>query len=244
MCKKGIILILLTLFVYNLYAIGEYCWNSYSNNKLNNELNQQYNMTKKEENYNKIKMENQGYLAKFELLLKINQDVVGWVKIPNTPIDYPVVKTEDNDFYLHHNIKKEKSNAGTIFMDFRNEGKLKDKNTILYGHNMKDGSMFKGLISYNKQEFFNENSIIEFSDLNNTIYWEIFSVYITDTDFDYLKTDFTTDGEYEKFLEDIHNKSSYDTGITVSKDDKILTLSTCTYEFEDARLAIHAKMIK
>ena len=225
------------ILVYNIYIISLYAWNSYANEKIKDELLSQ----RKDNPVEESKVEN---LEKFEPLLKINEDIVGWVQVPNTKVNYPVVKTTDNDFYLHHNIKKEKSVAGSIFMDYRNNENVEDRNTIIYGHNMKDGSMFKDLVNYKKQEFLKENQTIEFSNLKDEMQWMIFSVYITDTNFNYIRTKFVDDEDYERFLNEISSKSMYDTQTNVSKEDQIVTLSTCTYEFKNARLAIHAKRVK
>lgn len=175
--------------------------------------------------------------------LQMNNDLVGWVRIPGTAIDYPVVKTDNNDFYLNHNIHKQPARAGTIFMDFRNSGTAKEPHTILYGHNMKDGSMFRDLMKYKEKDFFNKNSIIEFDTLYEKMKWEIFSVYVTATDFNYIQTYFPTRNDFGIFLNSIKERSLFKRDIVVAVEDKILTLSTCSYEFTDARFVVHAKRI-
>ncbi len=241
------LLLLLVVIGCCIYEIGSYALNSYYNNKLNSELQELYIVDTKEiepienrEN-NEFKKEN---MSSFEELLGINSDVIAWIKIADTNIDYPVVKCEDNEYYLNHNIKKESSSSGSIFMDYRNKGNNQDLNKIIYGHNMKDGSMFKTLTNYKKKEFLIAHPIIQLNTLNESTQWEIFSIYITDTNFNYIKTDFYNKEKYSDFLKELKNKSLYDTGVNVNSDDIILTLSTCTYEFSNARFAIHAKLIK
>ncbi|WP_193708275.1 class B sortase [Alkalibaculum sporogenes] len=238
---KMIALILIFIILYSIYVVGSYIWNSYKNEQLYNELQE----LKKEE----LKvLENSNIekhvISKLEPFIVINSDVVGWVKINDTKIDYPVLKTDNNDYYLYHNIKNEQTRAGSIFMDFRNEGKGLDRNTIIYGHHMKDKSMFSGLVAYKQKSYYEEHPFIEFDTLYKEIQWEIFSAYITPIDFDYIQTDFSNDKEFEMFLKDIQSRSLYDTTAHLSKNDKILTLSTCTYEFENARFTIHAKMVE
>ncbi len=182
-------------------------------------------------------------LPKYSSLLEVSSDAVGWIKIPGTNIDYPVVKGLDNDFYLKSNIKGEPDKAGSIFMDYRNDGMAEERHTIIYGHHMKDGTMFMALMSFKEPEFLLENRIIEFNTLYQDIQWEIFSAYVTDTDFDYLVTSFTTLQAYDSFLNSIKSKSYYPMNSDITSADTILTLSTCTYEFKDARFVIHARRL-
>lgn len=180
---------------------------------------------------------------KFDKLLGINKDIIGWINIPNTVIDYPVVKTTNNDYYLNHNILKEKSTSGSIFLDFRNEIEEFDRNSILYGHNMKNGTMFKDLMKYKDEEFFKENDIISFSTIYEDTKWEIFSAYVTDTNFYYIQVNFENDKEYSDFLNTIKAKSMFYKDIELDGSEEILTLSTCSYEFNDARFVIHGKKV-
>ncbi|SHF12075.1 class B sortase [Alkalibacter saccharofermentans] len=179
--------------------------------------------------------------SKFISLLEINKDVIGWISIENTRVDYPVVLGFDNEHYLDHDFYGKKSRAGTIFMDFRNRSEK--KHLILYGHNMRDGSMFKDLIKYKKESFFYDNPIIQFDFLSRNERWEIFSAYVTDTNFYYIETSFKNNAEFTSFIDEIKGKSKYKTDIYPEANDQILTLSTCTYDFSDARFVIHARKI-
>ncbi len=180
---------------------------------------------------------------KFKRLLEINEDVVGWVRIKNTKVDYPVLHAADNDYYLYRNINKRKSSAGSIFMDFRNDITKENRHTIIYGHNMRDGSMFADLLYYESRWNFENKNIIEFETLYGSTKWKIFSAYLTDTDFYYIETNFETDEVYLSFLETLKEKSLHASGVSLSADDRILTLSTCSYSFNDARFVVHAKLI-
>jgi sortase B len=186
----------------------------------------------------------QNILPKYQPLLEINEDVVGWIKIPNTSIDYPVLQANDNEYYLNRDIYRKKNRAGSIFMDYRIKLDGRDKHIILYGHHMRDGTMFKDLIKYKNKDFFYKNNVIQFDTLYEEIKWEVFSVYITGTDFNYIKTRFNTPAEYENFLTTIKNKSLFPTDVVLTANDQILTLSTCTYEYDDARFVVHARRVK
>jgi len=172
---------------------------------------------------------------------KENGDVVGWVRIEGTLVDYPVLHTTDNTYYMDHNMQKEKDKKGAIFLDYRCDPVMMGGNNILYGHHMRDGSMFAGLMAYRDEAFYETHPTIEYATLDGSTEWEIFSVFITGTDYDYIRTEFGNGREYSDFLRIMEGKSLYDTGITTRESDDILILSTCTYEFDDARFAVAAR---
>ncbi len=183
---------------------------------------------------------NQSFLE----LLKINEDITGWIKIPDTKVDYPIVQGTDNDFYLKRNHEKKESRYGSIFMDFRNNFESLDKNTILYGHHMADGMMFNNVAKYKQRKFFESHPYIFFSTLYDELKWEVFSVYVTDVNFDYIRVSFDADNDFLEFVDVLKEKSIYETDITLDSNDIILTLSTCSYEFENARTVVHAKLLE
>lgn len=178
---------------------------------------------------------------RYQKLLMLNSDFIGWLEIDQTKISYPVVRTEDNDFYLSRNFYNETDKSGAIFMDFRNNPNKLDKNTIIYGHNMKDGSMFGSLKAFLDQNFLEEQNKITFSSSDSTYIWEVFSVYEAE-DVAWMGTKFTDLRDYEKFLDRIINKSVIDRETVVDSTDKILTLATCTTS-DKKRLVIHAKLV-
>jgi sortase B len=242
MGKRTLKLLLIIIFIYSLYILSIHFYDSYQNNKTYEEIREDF-ITQEEEEEVEVEEDKPIIMNKFHRLLEINNDVIGWIKIPGTKIDYPVVKTDNNDFYLEHDINQKKSKAGTIFMDFRNQGDGTDKHTILYGHHMRDGSMFTELMKFKQKEFIGENMTILFDTLYEEITFEIFSVYVTGTDFYYIETSFSSDGEYLDFLKIIQEKSMFERDLTLKAEDQILTLSTCTYEFDNARFVVHARRI-
>jgi sortase B len=182
-------------------------------------------------------------MKRYMSLLDVNSDLVGWVSVPGTVIDYPVVQADDNDFYLRRDIHKQAASGGAIFMDYRSDSKGQGRHTILYGHHMRNGTMFKELEKFKNAEFFEQNGYVRFDTLFAEIEWEVFSVYITDTTFPYIQVSFSSDEEYVDFLKRIQNKSIYQKDIELNAEDQILTLSTCTYEYDDARFVVHARRI-
>jgi len=186
-------------------------------------------------------------LGKFEPLLAENADTVGWIAIEGTGIDYPVVQADDNDFYLQRGYDGANNAAGSIFMDYRNaiddnsEHASKWRNTILYGHRMKNGTMFAALKNYLDEHFFASHRLIEFDTLYGEMKWQVFAVYVTDTSFDYIRTEFENDFQYMAFLASLQKKSMYPADVELTPADEILTLSTCDYSVADARLVVHAR---
>lgn len=180
---------------------------------------------------------------KFSQLLEQNEDIVGWLTIDNTHIDYPVLQAEDNDYYLHLNVDEKWSFAGSIFMDFRNNVKEDDQNTIIYGHNMNDDSMFSDLKKYEDEEYFRAAPTIHFNSIYEDQAWEIFSVYRTTTDNPYLKTSFASETDFAAYIADAKARSLYEIDVEVAPSEWILTLSTCTNDDDEERFVVHAKLI-
>lgn len=177
-------------------------------------------------------------------LLSINEDVVGWLKVNNTNVDYPVVKSTDNDFYLKNNLYKQEDMNGWIYMDYRNHDKELDQNTIIYGHNMYySGIMFGTLHKAANRSWYNneENRVISFNTIYETMNWQIFSIYRIKKTSDYLVTNFATSEDFFEYIEKVKNRSIANFNVEIHENDKILTLSTCTGDNE--RFVIHAKLI-
>ncbi|MDZ4992041.1 class B sortase [Clostridium perfringens] len=178
-------------------------------------------------------------------LYSINSDYIGWINIENTTIDYPIVKGDNNQFYLTRDFNKQYLKTGSIFMDYRNEG-FKDRNVVIYGHNMKDKSMFGSLDKFKDLNYLRKNKYISITtkDEKKFIY-EIFGVYVTsEDDTECISINFNKEEDFCKYIDRILNKSIYNLNVDIKSTDKILTLATCSYEFSNARLVIHAKLIK
>lgn len=250
--KKGNLLIgfiqviSIIIIIISLYYI--YLW-YIDNKKTENILNEIYeNANVSSDNISidndlKIEVEN----IDFNKLINKNPDTIGWIKVLGTDINYPVVQTNNNDFYLTHSFDKSYNKAGWIFADYINKN-LKnnelDKNTIIYGHNRQNNSMFGTLSNVFKEEWLSnkENHYINFSTLNNNMVWKVFSTYTIEKEEYYIQSNFSSDEEYISFLNTIKNRSTYKYDVNISKEDKILTLSTCT-NVGKGRTVLHAKLI-
>ena len=178
-----------------------------------------------------------------EELIKINEDYKMWIEVPNTNINYPVVQGEDNDFYLNHDFNKKESSSGAIFIDYKNNIE-KDKNIIIYGHNMRNKSMFQNLMKFKDEAFWKENSKIILTIGGKRYEYKIFSSYISNAKDIDLKTNFENDDEYLKYIDSIKKKSIFHRDIDIKSDDRIITLSTCSYEEDNNRMIIHGILEK
>jgi len=173
-----------------------------------------------------------------------NEDIVGYLKIEGTSVDYYITQSNDNAFYLEHDIYKNKNKSGWVFMDYENDISRQDYNTILYGHNMKTDTMFHSIRYYRTYDYYDKHKYIIFNTLYNEQTWEVFSFYKTDTNFNYIQVFFPDKYHFYELAKVMKEKSMYNTGVEITANDRILTLSTCTNETDDTRFVLHAKLIQ
>ncbi len=167
----------------------------------------------------------------FDELLEVNDDIVGWLKVRALDISYPVVQGEDNDFYLHRTFEKTDNFAGCLFMNYTNRRDLTDQNTIIYGHNMKNGSMFGKLKNFNDEEVFNKSKFFWIFTPDLIYQYRIFSAGIVSTTGNAYNISFT-DEDYEEFIADAFERSVVDNkNVEVTTEDRVVTLSTCTGDY-------------
>ena len=175
-------------------------------------------------------------------LLTVNPDTVGWLKVPNTNIDYPVVQGIDNAHYLDYNFNNEKDRNGWVFMDYRNDKDVLDKNTILYAHNRySSGVMFGPLMDtlYKKWYTNPDNRYISFDTIYGTFKWEVFSLYKVNVDDYGMKIAFDDNESWNEFIKKLKRRSVYNFNVDIGENDKIITLSTCTNNRKQ-RMLLHA----
>ena len=191
---------------------------------------------------NEMDSNNEEYKIDFVKLKQKNSDAIAWIKVKGTDIDFPVVKGTDNSYYLTHNFDKEKNKAGWIFADYRNKFDGTDKNIIIYGHNMKNGSMFASLKDVIKEEWYNNenNKYIALITENENCKYQVFSVYQIETEEYYLQTNISN---FKEFVEKIKGRSKKDFNVDIKETDSILTLSTCA-DNTKYRVVLHAVKVK
>lgn len=191
---------------------------------------------------NEMDSNNEEYKIDFAKLKQKNSDAIAWIKVNGTDIDFPVVKGTDNSYYLTHNFDKEKNKAGWIFADYRNKFDGTDKNIIIYGHNMKNGSMFASLKDVIKEEWYNNenNKYIALITENENCKYQVFSVYQIETEEYYLQTNISN---FKEFVEKIKGRSKKKFNVDIKETDSILTLSTCA-DNTKYRVVLHAVKVK
>jgi SrtB family sortase len=194
-----------------------------------------------------------------------NKETIGWITVPGTKCDNPVVKTKDNEKYLDTTFEGKKSKYGTIYADMAckiekpihadvDPATAMSDNIILYGHHMRDGTMFGELKNYRKYDFYKKNPVIQFTTLydTKTVDYKIVSMFIvntkkydsTDSVFNYRVVDFSNEYQFMAYMNEVQQRSIINTGVDVQYGDKLLTLSTCTYEFDDARFVVVARRVR
>lgn len=190
-------------------------------------------------------------LEQYKSLYHQNQNLIGWLKIADTIIDYPVMQTSDNEYYQNHNINLEEDRNGTLFMDAACDVKLPSTNFIIYGHNMRSGKMFGSLDQYASEKFYEKHKIIEFDTIYEEGTYEIMYVFRSrvyrkdEVVFKYYQfIDADSEEEFDSYMKEMAEVSLYDTGVTASFGDQLLTLSTCDYEEEDGRFVVVAKRVE
>lgn len=171
-----------------------------------------------------------------------NPDIFGWIYVENTGIDYPVLKGEDNDYYLDHAYTGESLPIGSIFVDANCRDSLtENKNTVIYGHNVVTGAMFHDVTKFLDASFFAANKIYIYT-MDGVFIYKPVSVYATTEKYFYYRINFTGDSDFASFAAEVISKSSVASGESFSPDDSMLTLSTCTNGNEGGRYALHAKL--
>ena len=260
--KKGIISLLVFLlffgvFVFSLFNI--FGWFK-DNKSIDDEVKKIESITKVEEinDSDKTKIINNNitkddlywkYIkmnlinVDFNELKNINNETVGWIKVNGTNINYPFVQTNNNDYYLEHSFYKKDNHAGWVFIDYRNNIKELDKNTIIYAHSRINGTMFGTLKNILTNGWLNntDNYVIKISTESENTLWQVFSVYTIPTTNDYIQVKFNNK-DFEDFSNMLISRSQHNFNTNITKDDKILTLSTCYSDSE--KLVLHAKLIK
>lgn len=233
-------LLYLTIFLVSGYKLFMYFYTYYETNRSLEEIQAIYKPVKE------IVTNEHHIRQQFEQLQAINEDIVGWVTLDGTKLDNPILQAQDNEAYLEHNYKGNFSRAGSLFMDYRNKIDGPNYNTIIYGHAMRNGTMFGDLHLYADETYAREHPTIYYDTMYEGYTVEVFAAYETHISFDYIKTDFANEIDYATFLQDIKAKSVIPALTEVTVEDEIITLSTCSSRtfYGDERFVVHGKLVK
>ena len=189
-------------------------------------------------------------LDEYKTLYEKNKRLIGWLKIDDTNIDYPVMQTSNNEYYLDHNFNQEYDKNGSIFMDYACSAYPKSTNLILYGHHMKSGNMFGNLQKYAKESYGKEHALIQFDTIYEKATYQVMYVFRSqvynedDIVFKYYQfIEANSEAEFDSYMNEMSKMSLYDTGVTAKYGDSLLTLSTCDHSQEDGRFVVVAKRV-
>ena len=254
--RKIIFYIALIALIFSGMKLYQYFYGDAKVDKLNKELANIYTQTTESTQTSRDKETSEsGMLSKFVELYAKNNDLVGWIDIPNTEMSFPVLQTDDNSFYLTHDFNKNESKAGAIFADYRFKitQTQRPDDIVLYGHNMKSGQFFHPLLQYKQIDYFKEHPIIEFDSLYSEDKYRVFACFITGGSvemddgnfFNYHSTqEFKDEQEFDDYYEEVMKRTYFNTDVDVEYGDELLTLSTCSYEYNDARTVVVARKLR
>lgn len=187
-------------------------------------------------------------MLKLQKLQKTNSDIIGWLEIKGTKINYPVLQYSDNDFYMNHNYKKAFSSSGSIFLDENYDWSIPSSNLLIYGHNMNNGTMFQNLLKYKDESFYKKHPTIRFTTENEDAEYSIIAVFESRVYYKSEKNVFRyyyfinaqNEDEYNSYVNSAKKASLYDTGKTAKFNSQLITLSTCAYHTKDGRFVVVA----
>lgn len=230
---KIVMFICLLGLIYSIYNIVDWHLANNKTEKIQEDIKEIIDDTSKDKND-----------IDFKTLKEKNKDIVAYLKVNGTNIDYVVVKGKDNSYYLKHNLYKQSSVAGWIFMDYHNKLDNSDKNIVIYGHNTFNGTMFGTLRNVIKKDWYEneENHIINLVTEDGVMTYQVFSTYSIKVEDYYINTIFKDNNEFNTFVNTLKKRSVYDYQVDVDGEDSILTLSTCTGNGK-SRMVLHAKRI-
>lgn len=244
---KIMLLISIIVLIVSSYMLIDILIIQPRNNKnLNDEIHGMYTVDNNQD------YDENGILKKFNELRKINEDIKGWIYIPYTTIDYPVLQSSKDDptYYLYRDYKKNNNRYGSIFIDANCDLGASPKNIVIHGHHMNDGSMFANILKYNDLEFYKGNPVITFDTIYEIGKWKIISIFKTNTLssqgelFDYLRTGFSSTDDFLDYVYNVRVRSIINAPVDITDTDRLITLSTCSYELKDFRTVIVARKLR
>lgn len=226
-----LLVILLGVFAFSAYKIGSYYWEKHKSDQLTQEAAKYVRIDETDNEPEMIEVD-------FDALREISSDVVAWIYCPDTQINYPVVQGSDNIYYLSHLMDDSYNVNGTIFMDYRGKADFSDVNNIIYGHHMKSGAMFANLIKYKEKGFYEAHPVMYLFTPEQTYRLDLLAGLVVEADDPIYNFDLDTE-QVQYYM----SRSTFASKAKVNSDYPLVTLSTCSYEFEEARYVVLAQMV-
>ena len=187
--------------------------------------------------------ENRLYTMDFTEIKKINSEVVAWIKLDGTYVDYPILQTDNNDYYLHYMYNGKKNKAGSIFIDYRNKSDFSDMNTVIYGHNMRADSMFTIFEEYKQQDFYTANPQITIYTPNGDYSVELICGTIEDGEDEFVQFNFENDRELQEYVNYFKKRSTFQSNAELQDGDRIVSFCTCSFEYTNARYMLIGRLV-
>ena len=178
----------------------------------------------------------------FDALRAENPEIIAWLNIPGTDIDYPVLQGEDNKYYLNHDAQKQPNKNGALFLDYRAHADFSDYSSVIYGHYMSSGMMFQNLVKFKEKDFFDSHSEVVFYTPEETRRLEIIAVALVPSSSDLYNYAFSSPSEQEAHLQLLKEKARYQRDTAFAPGDRLLLLSTCSYEYTEARTIVACRL--
>ena len=240
----------LVVFLYSTYEVIRFYKTDYLVQKELNYVNDIANIPKNIKDtsflFNNISKDVSHYRnlnINFKKLLLINPDIVAWICIPGTEINFPIVKGKDNNHYLNYTFSGQKHYVGSIFMDYRNSSNFSDLNTIIYGHHISNGRMFSDIKKFNNKDFFQNHPFLFIYTPTKTYECSIYSIHIKEYSSEMFDIQFNSSNEFETYINQTIDNSNFNRNITINRDNKLVTLTTCVSgKNKDLRYLLHATM--
>ena len=237
--RKPVSNILIILSLIGILSSAFMIYSASSDYRLGDEIYKQLRISREVDISN---LETAPLSIDFQFLRTQNPDLVGWIGTDGEEINYPLVRGKDNEFYLNHLFTREKNKLGSIFMDYRNQADFLDRNTIIYGHNMKDGSMFSSLINYKNEAYYQVHPTLPIFTPNGNYQIEFFAGFVVDGSYESIRFDFQDDADFMEYVESLQDLSTFESQLELSPEDRIVTLVTCSYEYSNARFALYGRI--
>lgn len=249
-CIKIINIVLIAVFAFAAFNIGKIYYDYNKADKTYEEIQAEY-VAPNEESFAPEQTENSvpeptdppepPITVNFEALLERNKDVIGWLYCPDTIINYPVLQGKDNDQYVFQDLDGKYSVSGSLFADYRNGALNENPNYIIYGHNMKNGSMFGPLVKYKDPAYYDQHPVMYYLTPDGNYKLELFAGLVVKRD-DKIYNPKLEKEAFMALLNDYKTKSTFPSDVELEYGDTIVTLSTCSYEFDNARYIVIGRL--
>lgn len=253
--RIAVFAVLFSVFLFSTYKVGKYCLERHAANKAYTELRQHLEQPAETkpaapsqphtipEEQPEEQLPQRIVSMDFTGLKQINPEVVAWIYCDGTPIDYPVLHTQDNDYYLNHLYDDKVNGRGSIFMDCGNASIDTDTNPVLYGHRMRDGSMFASLGQYKSQDYYEKHPVMVLYTPEGDYTVELFCGTVMDANETFVQFNFADDAEFEDYVANFTARSTFRSEVKPEPGDRIITLCTCTYESVNSRYVVMGRLV-